>query len=95
MNRGEPCGVRLCSFIFGSIGASVDELYFLGFARLGCRSFVGISEGNAVEQFIAFAEVQFLQIFGCFGRLHEAGRAAETAGTDTHGLGCKYHVAAQ
>ena len=73
----------------------VYKLYFLCVAWFGCGSFVGIAEGDAVEQLIALAEVQLLQVFGCFGLLHEAGRTAEAARTDTHGLCCEYHVASQ
>lgn len=73
----------------------VDELYFLGITRFGIRCLIGIAEGYAVQQFVAFAEVQFLQILGCFGRFHKAGRSAQTARSDAHGLCRKYHVAAQ
>ena len=59
----------------------------------GCRRFVGVSEGNAVKQTVAFAETEFLEIGSCIGiGVDETDGTAQTARTDSHAPGRENHV---
>ena len=79
-------------------------IYFLLFNELHLRCIaglcggllVGISHGEDIEQFVAFAEAQALEVWlGFFRGVEEAHGASKAAGAESQSLCREHHVLAQ
>ena len=74
----------------------LHKLYFFLFAGLGIGRFVGMTECDTVNQLVAFAETQFLQVGRSIGvSVDETYGATQTARTYAHTPSGKNHVLAQ